>query len=37
VLGGYGVVGVLLVPFLIMRLGRSGPLAEPPIELSLGR
>jgi len=25
------------VPFLIMRLGRSGPLAEPPIELSLGR
>jgi hypothetical protein len=36
-LGGYGVVGVLLVPFLIMRLGQSGPLAEPPIELSLGR
>jgi hypothetical protein len=37
VLGGYGVVGVLLVPFLIMRLGRLGPLAEPPIELSLTR
>jgi len=37
VLGGYGVVGVLLVPFLITRLGRSGPLSEPPIELSLTR
>jgi hypothetical protein len=32
---GYGVVGVLLVPFLILRFGRSGPLAEPPIDLSL--
>jgi len=37
VLGGYGVVGVLLVPFLVMRLGRLGPLAEPPIDLSLTR
>jgi hypothetical protein len=37
VLAGYGVVGVLLVPFLILRLGRSGPLADPPISLSLGR
>jgi len=37
VLAGYGMVGVLLVPFLILRLGRSGPLAEPPISLSLGR
>ena len=37
VLGGYGVVGVLLVPFLVMRLARLGPLAEPPIELSLTR
>jgi hypothetical protein len=34
-LAGYGVVGVLLVPFLILRLGRSGPLAEKPISLSL--
>jgi hypothetical protein len=37
ILGGYGVVGVLLVPFLILRLGRSGPLADPPIDLSLSR
>jgi hypothetical protein len=37
VLAGYGVVGVLMVPFLILRLGRSGPLAEPPISLSLTR
>jgi hypothetical protein len=37
VLAGYGVVGILLVPFLILRLGRSGPLAEPPVSLSLGR
>jgi len=37
VLAGYGVVGVLLVPFLILRLGRSGPLAERPISLSLSR
>jgi hypothetical protein len=37
VLAGYGVVGLLLVPFLILRLGRSGPLAEPPVTLSLGR
>jgi len=37
VLAGYGVVGVLLVPFLILRLGRSGPLAERPINLSLSR
>jgi hypothetical protein len=37
VLGGYGVVGVLLVPFLIIRLGGLGPLAEPPIELSMTR
>jgi len=37
VLAGYGVVGVLMVPFLILRLGRSGPLSEPPIALSLGR
>jgi hypothetical protein len=36
VLAGYGVVGILLVPFLILRLGRSGPLAEPPLNLSLG-
>lgn len=35
VLAGYGVVGVLLVPFLILRFGRSGPLAEPPVRLSL--
>ena len=37
VLAGYGVVGVLLIPFLILRLERSGPLAERPISLSLGR
>ncbi len=37
VLAGYGVVGVLMVPFLILRLGRSGPLAEGPISLSLSR
>jgi hypothetical protein len=37
VLAGYGVVGVLMVPFLILRLGRYGPLAEPPINLSLRR
>jgi len=37
VLAGYGVVGVLMVPFLILRLGRSGPLAERPIALSLNR
>lgn len=37
ILGGYGVVGVLLVPFLILRLGRSGPLSEPPIRISLTR
>ncbi|HEY3159133.1 MAG TPA: hypothetical protein VGJ78_09270 [Vicinamibacterales bacterium] len=37
VLAGYGVVGVLMVPFLILRLGRSGPLAERPISLSLVR
>jgi hypothetical protein len=37
VLAGYGVVGVLMVPFLILRLGRSGPLAERPISLSLSR
>lgn len=37
VLAGYGVVGVLMVPFLILRLGRSGPLAERPITLSLSR
>ena len=37
VLAGYGVVGILLVPFLILRLGRSGPLSEPPVSLSLGR
>jgi hypothetical protein len=37
VLAGYGIVGILLVPFLILRLGRSGPLAEPPVSLSLGR
>ena len=37
VLAGYGVVGVLMVPFLILRLGRSGPLAEQPINLSLSR
>ena len=37
ILAGYGVVGILLLPFLILRLGRSGPLAEPPISLSLGR
>ena len=36
VLAGYGVVGILLVPFLILQLGRSGPLAEPPVSLSLG-
>jgi hypothetical protein len=36
-LGGYGVVGVMLVPFLIIRLGRLGPLAEPPVEISLTR
>ena len=36
-LAGYGVVGVLLVPFLILRLGRTGPLAEGPISLSLTR
>jgi hypothetical protein len=36
-LAGYCVVGVLLVPFLILRLGRSGPLAEGPISLSLTR
>lgn len=36
-LAGYGVVGVLLVPFLILRLGRSGPLAEGPISLALTR
>lgn len=35
VLAGYGIVGILLVPFLILRLGRSGPLAEPPVSLSL--
>jgi len=37
VLAGYGVVGVLMIPFLILRLDRSGPLAERPISLSLGR
>jgi len=37
VLAGYGVVGVLLVPFLILRLGRSGPLADRPTCLNLGR
>jgi hypothetical protein len=37
VLAGYGVVGLLMVPFLILRLGRWGPLAERPISLSLGR
>ena len=37
VLAGYGVVGVLMVPFLILRLGRSGPLSERPISLSLTR
>ena len=37
ILGGYGVVGVLLVPFLILRLGRSGPLSDPPIHISLTR
>ena len=37
VLAGYGVVGLVMVPFLILRLGRTGPLAEPPINLSLGR
>ena len=37
ILGGYGVVGVLLVPFLIIRLGKSGPLSEPPIRISLTR
>lgn len=37
VLAGYGIVGILLVPFLILRLGRSGPLSEPPVSLSLGR
>jgi hypothetical protein len=37
VLAGYGIVGILLVPFLILRLGRSGPLAEAPVSLSLER
>jgi len=37
VLAGYGVVGVLMIPFLILRLDRSGPLAERPINLSLSR
>jgi len=37
VLAGYGFVGVLMVPFLILRFGRSGPLAERPIALSLNR
>ena len=37
VLAGYGVVGVLMVPFLILRLGRYGPLSEPPTSLSLSR
>jgi hypothetical protein len=37
ILGGYGVVGVLLVPFLILRLGRSGPLSEPAIRIPLTR
>jgi hypothetical protein len=37
VLAGYGIVGLLLVPFLILRLARSGPLAEQPVTLSLGR
>ena len=36
-LAGYGVVGLLMVPFLILRLSRTGPLAERPISLSLGR
>jgi len=36
-LGGYGVVGVMLVPFLIIRLGKYGPLSEPPVEISLTR
>jgi len=35
ILGGYGVVGVMLVPFLILHLGKTGPLAEPPVEISL--
>ena len=37
ILGGYGVVGVLLVPFLILRLGRSGPLSDPPSRSPLTR
>lgn len=37
ILGGYGVVGVLLVPFLILRLGRSGPLSDPAIRIPLTR
>ena len=37
ILGGYGVVGVLLVPFLILRLGRSGPLSDPPLHISVTR
>jgi hypothetical protein len=37
ILGGYGVVGVLLVPFLILRLGRTGPLSDPPIRISITR
>lgn len=37
ILAGYGVVGVLLVPFLILRLGRSGPLADGPTSLNLAR
>ena len=37
VLAGYGVVGVLMIPFLILRLDRSGPLAERQINLSLSR
>ena len=35
ILGGYGVVGVMLVPFLILHLGRTGPLSEPPVHISL--
>ena len=35
ILGGYGVVGVMLVPFLILHLGKTGPLSEGPVEISL--
>ena len=36
-IGSTGIGGVLLVPFLILRLGRSGPLSDPPLHISVTR